>query len=399
VTDREAGPAGPVAADLPLSALLSQVLIAFTIEFDNEFEHELPHTTTWGPAAHSGRGPWLVSMAMWANFMRFLDADGRPLHELQDQVRLTNLPGLERWRYVDVEPDPADERPKPPRRDWIVRPTRAGRRAQQLWRPLAATIETRWQERFGSAEIDRLRSVLLTLTEEFDVELPSYLPVAGVAKQDHTLWPPVGSAGPAAVGPAGAVSVGGAEQVPELAALLARVLLALTIDFERESRLSLALSANALRVLTEPGVRVRDLPGLTGVSKEAISASVKFLEQRDCVVVEPDPAASRTKLARLTPKGQRAQGKYRRVLGVVEESWRAQYGEQQISSLRESLAGLLDQRDGDQSRLGRGLEPYPDGWRAHPPYLALTRAMIRNPQAALPQYPVVSHRGGFPDGS
>jgi DNA-binding MarR family transcriptional regulator len=230
--------------------------------------------------------------------------------------------------------------------------------------------------------------VLLALTSEFDLELPGYLPVAGVAKQDHTVWPPVGSAGLAP-----------AEPGPDLPGLLARVLLALTIDFERESRLSLALSANALRVLTEPGVRIRDLPGLTGVSKEAISGSVKFLERHDCVVVEPDPAASRTKLARLTPRGQKAQAKYRRALGVVEENWRARYGEQQISSLRESLAGLLDQRDGDHSRLGRGLEPYPDGWRAHPPYRALTTAMIQAPQAALPQYPMVSHRGGFPDGS
>src|SRR5580658_808460 len=31
---------------LPLSALLSQALVAFTIEFDNEFEHQAPHRTT-----------------------------------------------------------------------------------------------------------------------------------------------------------------------------------------------------------------------------------------------------------------------------------------------------------------------------------------------------------------
>ena len=33
---------GGVASRLPLSALLSQVLVAFTIEFDNEFEHQMP---------------------------------------------------------------------------------------------------------------------------------------------------------------------------------------------------------------------------------------------------------------------------------------------------------------------------------------------------------------------
>jgi hypothetical protein len=31
---------------LPLSALLSQVLVAFTIECDNEFERQMPHRTS-----------------------------------------------------------------------------------------------------------------------------------------------------------------------------------------------------------------------------------------------------------------------------------------------------------------------------------------------------------------
>ena len=60
-------------SDLPLSTLLSQVLVAYTIEFDNEFEARMPHRTSRGPAGH---GPWLVSMAMWSNFLRYLDADG-----------------------------------------------------------------------------------------------------------------------------------------------------------------------------------------------------------------------------------------------------------------------------------------------------------------------------------
>ncbi len=54
-----------MAAQLPLSALLSQPLVAFTIELDNEFERQLPHRTT----RHGGvRGaPWAVSLAMWSN--------------------------------------------------------------------------------------------------------------------------------------------------------------------------------------------------------------------------------------------------------------------------------------------------------------------------------------------
>ncbi len=46
----------------------------------------------------------------------------------------------------------------------------------------------------------------------------------------------------------------------DLSALLSRVLLAFTIQFERESRISLPISANTLRVLGGQGVRLRDLP-------------------------------------------------------------------------------------------------------------------------------------------
>ena len=143
--------------------MLSQLLIAFTIEFDNEAEHRLPHRTTQGGASGHGRGPWLVSQAMWANFMQFAGGDGVPLREIGDLAGLTNLAGLERWGYVTVGPDPADQRPAPPRRDWIVRPTRAGRRAQEVWEPLAGSIEGRWRDRFGVEAISALRDALQAL--------------------------------------------------------------------------------------------------------------------------------------------------------------------------------------------------------------------------------------------
>jgi hypothetical protein len=70
---------GAVAARFPLPALLSQALVAFTIEYDNEFEHQMPHRTARRPAAHSRRGPWLVSLPMWSNFMQFVAKAGVPL--------------------------------------------------------------------------------------------------------------------------------------------------------------------------------------------------------------------------------------------------------------------------------------------------------------------------------
>jgi hypothetical protein len=58
---------------LPLYALLSHVLIAFTIEFDNEFEHQMPHRTTKRGTTVATRlspPPWLGSLVLWSTCMQ-----------------------------------------------------------------------------------------------------------------------------------------------------------------------------------------------------------------------------------------------------------------------------------------------------------------------------------------
>ena len=71
-----------------------------------------------------------------------------------------------------------------------------------------------------------------------------------------------------------------------------------------------------------------------------------------------------------------------------------------VDRLRAALVGVLDQQDDDGgSRLAQGLHPYPEGWRAHTPYLAQTTRLLADPIRALPRYPMVLHRGGWPDGS
>ena len=373
--------------DLPLPVLLTVPLVAFTIEFDNESEHRSPHRTTWGPAAGPRRGPWLVSQAMWANFMQFAGADGVPVRELDDLAQMTNLAGLERWGYIGVRPDPADGRPAPPRRDWIVAPTAAGRRAQEVWLPLAGVIEDRWRDRFGAAGISALRDALAALIAQFDAELPPYLPVV-----KHEMFADISRfrTRPPAVG---------AGREPDLSVLLAQVLLAFTLEFERDSPVSLAVGANALRVLTDEGIRMRDLPRLTGVSKEALSMAVGVLSRRGYAVVQPDPAG-RGKLVRRTPEGHSAQDDYAGLLDAAEQRWPARFGAGQIGALRRALQAIIDQRDDDgQPLLAQGLRPYPDGWRAHPPFRSQTTAVLSDPAGALPRYPMVLHRGGWPDGS
>ena len=102
-----------------LSTLLSQALVAFTIELDNEFEHRMPHWTTCSASAPEAairskrgreprQGPWLVSLAMYLNCMRWLGEDGVSVAELERVARTaTNLDGMRRWRYVTIDPAPA----------------------------------------------------------------------------------------------------------------------------------------------------------------------------------------------------------------------------------------------------------------------------------------------------
>ena len=62
---------------LPLSALLSQVFVAFIIKFDNEFEHLVPHrTTNQGSRGGPRLVAWLVSMMMWLQLLRFVSNEG-----------------------------------------------------------------------------------------------------------------------------------------------------------------------------------------------------------------------------------------------------------------------------------------------------------------------------------
>jgi DNA-binding MarR family transcriptional regulator len=320
-------------------------------------------------------------MAMWAHCMRFVPPDGVPVGEL---TRRSGLAGqsmqtvLKRmsqwWGYLTVAPDPADGRAKPPRSAWLARPTTAGRQAQDVWEPLTAVIEDRWRERFGAGESERLRAALHRVVSRFDVAMPDFLPVG-----EPRLGP----------GPLGGEDAGLA-----LPALMSKVLLAAALDFDAGSDLSLsqytasgadrlAVSANVLRVLDERGVRAADIPGLTGVAKMTVDNWLGALEGHGYLTARPGRDGGRFKVATLTAKGCEAQDVYRRWTAALDERWQARCGEQAVSELHGAAGPLRD-----EARLWQGAEPYSDGWRA----------AVRRP-ATLPHYPVISHRGGFPDGS
>ena len=98
-----------IAPGPPLPTPLSQLLIAFTIEFDNELDHRLTEADV------GRRLP--ISMVMWSNFLRFV-GDGITVGELPEATgipksrTLSTLGGLERWRYVFVSAKPTGPLPR-----------------------------------------------------------------------------------------------------------------------------------------------------------------------------------------------------------------------------------------------------------------------------------------------
>ena len=74
-----------------------------------------------------------------------------------------------------------------------------------------------------------------------------------------------------------------------------------------------------------------------------------------------------------------------RLAGEIERRWHDRFTPAVTAALRASLEPLAG---GQPPPLFGGLEPYPDNWRAS----------VRRP-GTLPHFPMVLHRGGYPDGS
>jgi len=338
---------------LPLSALLSQTLVAFIIEFDNEFEHRVPHRTARFGATEP-RAPWLLSRVMWSRFVRFVPEEGIGAAEWARQAGLGKVEArrlgirLLRWGYIWVD------------KRLVIQWTDRGSKAREAWASLTGEIEQRWNARFGKKRVQELRKALTEVADGLDAALPDSLPILGYGLYSR------------ADGPRG-----GERDLP---GLLSKALLAFAIAFESEAEVSLAISANVLRVTSDEGIAVRDLPRLGGVSKEAIATAVSYLTKRGYAKVEAEPGVRGSKRLVLTGKGGAARTEYDKLVGVIEKRWEARFAE----ALRKARGALEEMN----ARLSEGLIPLPDCWRAQ----------IPKPET-LPHFPMVLHRGGYPDGS
>ena len=340
----------------PLTTLLSWAWIAFAMEADNAVDATDPR--------HVG-ARFRISLAMWANALRVIGDDGTTLDELRYAARAgANIGGLERWGWISVGDVAAGRREgygtsRGLRGDTVLRLTRAGAFACELWPRVIADVEERWETRFGRDVLAALRRALSPLGHGMPSAPPEVAPSDGF--RTHVI-------------------TAEADDMRErpLGVLLGQALTQLTLEHELGAVVSLPVAANALRVIDAKTVAIRDLPASSGVSKEAVAMLVSFLQRRGLAEV----GAQRT--ITLTTGGLAA------LDGYVQRAEQTSNPE-----LRSCISAIVSRRDS----LARGLVPPERSWRWNPPYAAQTRRFIADPTAALPWHPMVLHRGGWPDGS
>lgn len=137
---------------LPLPALLSQALVAFTIDYDSDTE-----------SVFGGLGGAVT-------FFRFVGDAGMPLGEASQigDVIGTGRSNLERHRLVDVEPG------KPHGAGRLVTLTSRGKRVRDGYPGRVAEIEQNWRANHGAKIIDGLRKTLEALDDRLENDLPDF---------------------------------------------------------------------------------------------------------------------------------------------------------------------------------------------------------------------------------
>ena len=139
---------GDTVSFLPITALLSQALMAFTIDYENKFPWPLHSTLT--RLAHIGVEP-------------------KPLAELPDGHGITGAGKslLERHLIVEVTTDSAKRK--------LVALTDRGVQVKQHHPGRLQTVETAWRERYGDKLVDDLRNALTPLATGDAASQPDHL--------------------------------------------------------------------------------------------------------------------------------------------------------------------------------------------------------------------------------
>jgi DNA-binding MarR family transcriptional regulator len=91
------------------------------------------------------------------------------------------------------------------------------------------------------------------------------------------------------------------------------------------------------RFIRDEGMRLTELAGLAGITKQSAGEMVDDLVSRGYVERVPDPADRRAKLICLTERGKEAQAVGFELFAKVEERWADRYGPESFAQLRQLL--------------------------------------------------------------
>jgi hypothetical protein len=335
--------------------LLSWTWIALTIEVDNAFE-----VATSDRIGRHVR----ISLPMWTNGLRLIGEDGVTVEELRSRAGAAcNIGGLERWGWITVGDGDEQRRDgygshRDVKGNTILRPTRAGAYARRLWPHVMDDVATRWRSRFGSDTIEELHAALPAVVRSLRWSPPGVHPADGL--RTHVIEGNI------------------VDVVGPFVARIGQALSTFTLEHEDNAKVSLPLAANVVRAAGADTVRLRDLPAMTGLSREAIAMAAIYLGRHGLATSSPGRAML------LTRAGRSALTEYQRQAAVPKDE-----------RLQSALEAILDQRD----TLSAGLASPPGCWRSETPYLAQTKRLMADPIGGMPWHPMVLHRGAWPDGS
>ena len=326
------------AATLP--ALLSHALIAFTRDY--------------GEAPATG----VPSLAVWANVLRAVgeggtEAEVRERAIVSRRVLRVVLRELTQmgWLVVD-NPTPGKRgKGRVPKR---IHLTRQGLAMERAGRERVLAVESRWERRFGSGTVERLRDALAGIAAGQDLELPHYLVGYGIADASLT----GGSYLPAEPGPPRKPARGeewpvvprDANEAPSLTlpALLSWALTVFTLDYEAHELGSLAWASVFLKHVPDEGMPLGEARKLCDVVGNGRSGPERHL----CVVVTSGKPSDASRTVYLTPKSKRARDAWPWLVREVEREWQARFGNA-VADLRRALEGM-------DAEAWAGLPDYPD---------------------------------------
>jgi DNA-binding MarR family transcriptional regulator len=95
-----------------------------------------------------------------------------------------------------------------------------------------------------------------------------------------------------------------------------------------------------LAQLGEEGARITDMAARSGITKQAVTLLVDYLEARGYVGRVADPHDGRAKLVQLTDRGRAAAATANRIADEIEHTWATQIGAERLAHLKETLRVL-----------------------------------------------------------